>query len=114
MLIATLVAQQKRRGVELRDDKVGAAVSCYISDGDRARLRELDAIQMKVARHILPTRGAKISQQPHFSAGFGFAQGYEVEPAVVIVVEHGKSPAALPVQLWQGDTLEALAFDVAP
>src|SRR5467141_1760676 len=38
----------------------------------------------------------------------------EIAPAVIVVVDRGKSPAALPAEIRECDTLEALALDVAP
>src|SRR4029077_3101363 len=49
-----------------------------------------------------------------FAAGAGFPDSHEIEPAVVVVVDRGEAPAALPAKIRKGDTLEALAFYVAP
>src|SRR4029077_13271443 len=49
-----------------------------------------------------------------FATGTGFADCNEIEPAVIVVVDRGKSPATLPTQIGQRSALQALAFDVAP
>src|SRR5712664_912115 len=69
---------------------------------------------MNLARDIRETGSAEIAQQADFAAGAGFADCNEIEPAIIVVVDGGKSPAALPAQIRQWDTLETLAFDVAP
>src|SRR5260370_14872411 len=69
---------------------------------------------MNLARDISKAGSAEIAQQADFATGAGFADCYEIEPAIIVVVDGGKSPAALPAQIGQWDTLETLAFDVPP
>src|ERR1700722_18012 len=37
-----------------------------------------------------------------------------IEPAVVVVVDGGETPAALPAEIGEGDALETFAVDIAP
>src|SRR5258708_19721619 len=69
---------------------------------------------MILGRDIRNTGSAEIAQQADFAAGAGLADCYEIEPAIIVVVDGGKSPAALPAQIGQRNALQALAFDVAP
>src|SRR6266849_4462956 len=69
---------------------------------------------MHLTRDVREAGRAEIAQQTQFAAGVGFPDSNEIEPAVVVVVDRGEPPSALPAEIGKGDTFEALAFDVAP
>src|SRR5260370_14543001 len=69
---------------------------------------------MHLTRDIREAGRAEIAQQAQFATGAGFPDSNEIEPAVVVVVDRGEPPAALPAEIGKGDALETLAFDVAP
>ena len=86
-----------------------------VGDGNRARLRQLHGIEMHVFGDVGPAAGAEIAEQAQLAAAaVGFAGGDEIEPAVVVVIDRGNSPAALPAEIGQLHALEALPFHVAP
>src|SRR6266404_9522616 len=69
---------------------------------------------MNLARDVRKAGCAEIAQEAQFAARAGFAGGNEVEPAIVVVIEGGESPAALPSEIRQLEAFEPLAFDIAP
>src|SRR5258707_14915772 len=69
---------------------------------------------MNLARDISKAGSSEIAQQADFAAGGGFTNSDEIEPAGIVVVDRGKSPAALPAESRECDTLEALALGGAP
>src|SRR5260221_7761143 len=69
---------------------------------------------MNLARDVRKAGCAEIAQEAQFAARAGFAGGNEVEPAIVVVIEGGESPAPLPSEIRQLDPLKPLAFDIAP
>src|SRR6266446_1156148 len=69
---------------------------------------------MNLARDVGKAGSAEIAQQADFATGARFADSYKIEPAIIVVVDGGEPPAALPAQIGQRNTLEPLAFDVAP
>ena len=114
VLIRAFVFQEERCVAELRNDEIGVAVAGEIRDGDGARLREFDGIEMHFFGDVGPAFCAEIAEQAEFAAAAGFAGGDEIEPAVVVVIDGGNSPAALPAEIRKRDALEMLAVDVAP
>src|SRR5258706_306831 len=69
---------------------------------------------MNLARDVRKAGCAEIAEEAQFPARGGFAGGNEVEPAIVVVIEGGESPAPLPSEIRQLDPLKPLAFDIAP
>src|SRR5580700_10848689 len=61
-----------------------------------------------------PAFCAEVAEQAEFASSAGFAGGHEIEPAVVVVVDGGDAPAALPAEIGEGDALETFAVDIAP
>ena len=115
ILIAAFVLQQHRRPVILRDEQVGRAVVVVVAGDDGARIFELNLVEANVGGDVFESVRPKIAEQPHFAlAVFRFADGDEVDPAVVVVVEGGDAVGADPVGLGEFHLLEDLAVIVAP
>src|SRR6266849_2157143 len=85
-----------------------------IGDGQRTWLVELDGVELYVFGDVGPAFRPEISQQANFTAASGFADGGEIEPAVVVVIQSSDSPSALPAEVRKWNALEALALDVSP
>src|SRR5712664_1652316 len=75
VLIAALIAQNKRRAAELRHDQVRVAVSIDIGNRNRARLIQLDRIEVNILRSVGPALGPQISQQPKFRSVARLSRG---------------------------------------
>ena len=76
---------------------------------------ELNLVEADVGGDVFESVGAEIAEQADFAlAFFRFADGDEVDPAVVVVVEGGDAVGADPVRLGKLHRLEALAVVVAP
>src|SRR5258705_11324203 len=69
---------------------------------------------MNLARNIRKAGRAKIAQKADFATGTGFSNSNEIKPAIVIVIDRGKSPSPLPSQIGQRDAFQTLAFHIAP
>jgi len=114
VLMAAFVAQNDRRASELSDDEIGVAGAGEIGDRQGTRLRKFDGVQVDFFGDIRPAFCAEVAEEAEFAAAFGFASGYEIEPAVVVIIDGGNSPAALPAEIGEGHALETLAVDVVP
>ncbi len=62
MLIAAFIAQNKRRASELRYDQIRVAISIDIRNCNRARLIQLDSIEVRVLGNVGPALAPQISQ----------------------------------------------------
>ncbi len=112
ILIAAFIAQQHRWPVILRDQQVGSAVAIVIAGDDGARLFELNLVETNVGGDVFETISPKIAEQPHFApALFGFADGDEIDPAVIVVVEGGDAVGANPVGFGKGDSVRRSCHD---
>jgi len=81
----------------LRDQQVDGAIVVVIASDDGAGLPELDLVETDVAGDVLPSVRAEVAEQADFApALFGLADGDEVNPAVVVVVEGGDAEGATP------------------
>ncbi len=102
ILIAAQVAQQDGWPVVLRDEQVGGAVAVVVAGDDGARIFELNLVEANVGGDIFESIGAEIAEQTHFAfAFFSFADGDEIDPAVIVVVDGGDAKGADPVRLWK-------------
>src|SRR5579864_7781286 len=61
-----------------------------------------------------PTFCADIAEQAEFATIAGFSYGDEIDPPVIVVIDRGNSPSALPAKISKRDTLEMFAINVAP
>src|SRR5579872_793978 len=100
----------------LRDQQIGSAVVVVIAGDDGARMFKMNLVEPNVSGHIFESIGAEIAKQLDLTlAVFRFADGDEIYPAVVVVVEGGNAVATSnPVRFRKRHTLEALAVVVAP
>ncbi len=96
VLITTLIAQNERRAAKLCHDQIRVAISIDICNRNRARLIQLDGIEMHIFGDVGPALAPKISQQPQFPSLARLTRGGQIEPAVIVVIERGNSPALLP------------------
>ena len=100
ILIAAFVAQQHGRPVILRDEQVGGAVVVVVAGDDGARIFELNLVEANVGGDVFESVGPEIAEETDFAlAVFRLADGDEVDPAVVVVVEGGDAVGADPVRL---------------
>ena len=115
ILIAAFIAQQHGWTVILRDQQIGRAIAIVVAGNDGARLFELNLVEANVGGYILETIRAEIAEQPHFAlAIFRFADGDQIDPAVVVVIDGGDAEGTDPVCRRQVDAIESLAVVVAP
>ena len=87
----------------LRDQQIGGAVVVVVAGDDGAGIVELNLVEADIGGDVFKSVGAEIAEQPHFTlAVFRFANGDEIDPAVVVVVEGSDAESANPVQLRAG------------
>ena len=114
MLIAALIAQNERRAAELRHDQVCIAISIDIRNGNRARLTQLDRIEVHMLSNIGPALAPQISKQPEFPSVTGLTRSDKIEPAVIVVIKRRNSPAALPAEIGKRYALQPFPLHIPP
>src|SRR5271163_241451 len=99
----------------LRDQQISRAIAIVIACDDRSRLFELNLVEANVGGDIFETISSEIAEQPHFALTlFGFADGDEVDPAIVVIVDSGHAVSANPVGFGELYAVKTLAMVVAP
>ena len=70
----------------------------------------MNLVEADVGGDVFESVGTEIAEEPDLAlAVFRFADGDEVDPAVVVVVEGGDAEGADPVGVGKRDLFEALA-----
>ena len=111
VLVAAFVAQQHGRTVVLRDEQVGGAVTVVVGGDNGAGILELNLVQTNVGGDIFESIRPEVAEETDFTFTlFRFSHRDEVDPAVVIVVERGHSPAAGPVGYRKGHRLKVFPW----
>ena len=76
---------------------------------------EMNLVEADVGGDVFESVRAEVAEEADFAlAVFGFADGDQVDPAVVVVVEGGDAKGADPVGLGKLDLVEGFAVVVAP
>ena len=102
VLVAAFVAQQHRGAVILRDEQIDGAIVVVVAGDDGARIFQLNLVEADVGGDVLETVGTEVAEEADFAlAVFGFADGDQIDPAVVVVVEGGDAEGADPVDRWE-------------
>ena len=87
----------------LRDEQIDGAVVVVVAGDDGARIFQINLVEADIGCDVFPSVRAKVAKEADFAfAVFGFADGYEVDPAVVVVVEGGDAEGADPIGLGSG------------
>lgn len=109
------VLKEKRSSAVLGDNQVRAAIGFQIGESQGARLRESQSVELNFFGDIGPAGVAEIAQQANFTAAAGgFADGHQIEPAVVIVVNPSEAPTFFPAEVGKGNAFEPFSLDIAP
>ena len=99
----------------LRDEQVHRAVVVIVAGDDDARVFELNLVETDIGGHVFESVRSQIAEQLDLAfAVFRLADGDEVYPTVVVVIESGDAIGVDPVRLWKFDLLKDLALMVAP
>src|SRR5579859_7677650 len=69
---------------------------------------------MNILRDVGPAFCSEVAQDANLSPAARFSNGDEVEPAIVVVIDSGNSPALLPAEIRKRYPFQMLAIDVAP
>ena len=78
----------------LRDEQISGAIAVVIAGDDGARIFEGDLVEADFGGNIVEAVRAKITEQPHFATPiFSFSDCYQINPAVIVVVD-GAMPHA--------------------
>ena len=89
----------------LRDEQIGGAIVVVVAGDDGAGIFQLNFVEADVGGDVFETVGAEIAEQADFAlAVFRFADGDEIDPAVVVVVEGGDAKGASPVRVREAMT----------
>src|SRR6267378_905289 len=114
VLIAALIAQNKRPAAELRHDQIRVAISINIRNSNRPRLIQFNRIEIHILGDIGPAFASQISQQSQFPTAARFSRRHQIQPSIILVVQCRESPALRPAQIWERDTFQPFPFDVPP
>ena len=115
VLVAAFVAEQNGGAVILRDQEIDGAVVVIVSGDDDARIFELNLVEAYVGGDVFPSVRAEIAKEANFTATiFCFANGGQVDPAVVVVVDGDDAEGADPIDFRQRDLVEGFALIVPP
>ena len=95
-MIPTLIAQDQRRASELRHHQIRVAVSIDIRNYNRARLFQLDRIEVHILGDVGPAFACHVSQQSQFPSVARLPSRHQIQPPIIVVIERRNSPAALP------------------
>ncbi len=86
----------------LGDEQIGGAVVVVVTGDDSSRIFELNFVEADIGGDVFESVGTKIAEEPDLAlALFRLADGDQIHPAVVVVVEGGDAIAAHPVVYWQ-------------
>ena len=115
VLVAAFVAEQYGRPVILRDQKIDRAVVVVIAGDNGARLFELNLVESGFGGDIFESVRAEIAEEADFAlAVFCLADGNEIDPAVVVVVDGGDAVGTDPVRFGEWHLVERFALVVVP
>src|SRR5579862_4943555 len=115
ILISAFVTQQDSMSVILRDEDIGGTIVVVVTHDDSARILEQNLVEADVGRDIFESIGTQIAKEADFAfAVCGFADGNEIDPTVVVVVDGGEAVGADPVGGRERNLIEGLALVVAP
>src|SRR5215472_7433061 len=89
MVLATALVPDQNRGTAILGHKqVCGAVIIVVAGEDGAGVFQFELVQPNFRRDILEAIGAKITKQSHLAfALLGFTCRYQVDPAVVVIVD---------------------------
>ena len=110
ILVATHIAEQDWRRVELGDDEVGRGVAINVGGDQSTRGLELDLIKAEGVADIFQGAIAAIAEDAELGAGGGFDNCGQVDPAIVVDVDGSEPPTAKGVFEGELHTLEATAY----
>ena len=115
ILIASDIAQKHGGTVILRDQQIGRTIVVVITGDDGAGIFELNLVETNIGGDVFETIRSEIAKQPHFAfAFFRFADGDQIDPAVVVVVDGGDAKGADPISGGKFDAIKSLAVVVPP
>ena len=86
-------AKQKRIPTQLRDDQIGISVTRNVSNSNGSWLRQLHSVQTRIFRYISPAAGTEIPEQGQLPTARSFPDSDKIDPAVIVVINRGNSPA---------------------
>src|SRR5579863_3686144 len=94
---------------------MGRAIAVIVTCDNRARILELNLVEPNISSHVLEAIRPEIPEQPHFTLTlFGFTDGDQIDPAVVVVVDGGDAIGTNPVRLRKFHLVERFTVVVAP
>ena len=98
VLVATFVVEQHGGTVVLRDQKINGTVIVVVAGDNGSRLFELNFVESGFGGDIFEAVGAEVAEEADFSlAVFCFADGDEIDPAVIVIVDGGDAVGADPM-----------------
>src|SRR5690348_3279258 len=77
-------------------------------------MHRMDLVQADSFGNISKPRGPFIAKQSDRASGSVFSHCHKIEPAVVVIIYCGQTPAASPIELWQFRGNEFLAALISP
>src|SRR5438270_975448 len=107
--------QQDCASLRLSHEQIWAAVAINISRDQGPRRIQLDGIKADFSSYIFEPVPAQVTEQPDFSvSSFCFADGCQINPAIIVIIQRSQSPGSSPIFDWELHLLHALAIQVAP
>ena len=84
VLVRAHIAQQHRRGIQLRHNQIRRAVSVHIGSNQPPRRLQFHAVKPQRAAHILKGPIAAVAKHAHLGARPGLHNRRQVDPSIVV------------------------------
>ena len=100
----------------MSDDQIGVTVIVDVGAGESARMIKVDRAKRGRSGDVGEAAISEISQQHYFArtCRVAFANGGEVNPAVIVDVDRGDPPTANPLWFGNINSLKPRPVDVLP
>ena len=88
------IAEKHGRAAVLGDEQIGCAIAIEIRGDDSARAGEFHFVEANFFCNVAKALGTFVTQQSDLPALCIFADRYQIDPTVIVIINRSYSPAA--------------------